>query len=87
MIYELQIRPPARKELLRLEEKEYTKIFHHIESLKENQYPYGFLKLQTKDMYRIRVGRFRVIYIINEEEKLVEVVRVSRRNEDTYKGL
>jgi len=36
---------------------------------------------EETDAYRIRIGDYRVIYIINDQEKIVEVVRVAHRRE------
>ncbi len=38
-------------------------------------------------LWRIRVGRYRVVYHIDDEKGLVIVVRVAARTEDTYKRL
>jgi mRNA-degrading endonuclease RelE of RelBE toxin-antitoxin system len=35
--------------------------------------------------WRIRVGNWRVIYTIDDEERLVTIVAVKRRREDTYR--
>lgn len=37
--------------------------------------------------YRLRVDRYRVIYTMNEEIVTVIIVRVAKRDDDTYKGL
>jgi mRNA-degrading endonuclease RelE of RelBE toxin-antitoxin system len=35
----------------------------------------------------VRVGDFRIIYLIDEQKKRVEVGAIRRRSERTYKGL
>ncbi len=55
-------------------------------ALADDPYPPGALQLE-RDVYRIRVGNYRVIYKVFENEKLVLIGRVARRNEATYKGL
>jgi mRNA interferase RelE/StbE len=37
--------------------------------------------------YRLRIDRYRIIYTIQEELVTVVVVRVTQRNNETYKGL
>jgi mRNA-degrading endonuclease RelE of RelBE toxin-antitoxin system len=44
----------------------------------------GLVKL-GKDAYRIRQGDWRALLLINDEQRVVLVERVKRRNESTYK--
>ncbi len=37
--------------------------------------------------YRIRVGRYRVIYAVNDAEQKVIITKVAKRTERTYKNL
>lgn len=87
MKYRVEVKPSAEKELLRLPEREFMLLRQHIESLANNPWPGGAIRLKAKIFWRVRVRRFRIIYRIAEEQKLVEVVRITRRNEKTYKGL
>ena len=87
MKYKVIIKPSAEKDLLNLPRRDYDKVRIRIGALVENPRPYGVIHLKTKDNYRIRVGNYRVIYKINDEIRLVEVLKVPRRNEGTYKGL
>ncbi len=41
----------------------------------------------VENTYRVRVGDYRVIYVVLDDEQVVIVVRVARRGEHTYKGL
>ncbi|MCK5523835.1 MAG: type II toxin-antitoxin system RelE/ParE family toxin [Thiomargarita sp.] len=46
----------------------------------ENPYPQGCLKIQgQKNLWRIRVGDYRVIYSVYEEEKWVDIIAVRHR--------
>lgn len=58
-----------------------------ISALEENPRPLRVIKLAGAGLWRLRVGRYRVIYAIDDEAQVVAVVRVARRKEDTYKGL
>jgi mRNA interferase RelE/StbE len=51
--------------------------------LADNPRPHGSLKLQGEDLYRIRVGSYRVIYEIHDAQVLVLVVRI-RHRKDAY---
>jgi len=40
-----------------------------------------------KGWFRIRLGQYRIIFVVDPKTKKAEVRRVTRRNEDTYKNL
>jgi mRNA interferase RelE/StbE len=57
------------------------------EALRNNPRPPGAAKLAgTDDLWRIRVGSFRVIYTVADEALVVTVVRVANRRE-VYRGI
>lgn len=84
MAYKLLIKPSALKDLDSLPDKEVKKILHHIIQLKEEPRPIGVQKLSQKDGYRIRSGKYRILFEINENTKVVFIYRVKHRK-DVYK--
>lgn len=84
--YELRITPRAERDLDKLEPKEFELVDDEIQALSENPRPSGFVKL-GKETFRIRVRRWRVIYLIDDEKHLVIIDRVKKRNESTYRRL
>jgi mRNA-degrading endonuclease RelE of RelBE toxin-antitoxin system len=38
-------------------------------------------------MYRLRVGNYRVIYVVFDQERIVKVLDVLRRDTQTYRRL
>lgn len=82
MNYQITFGRTARKELQKLEETVLYKIFPKIEMLGDNPKPVGCRKLQSyENLWRIRVGDYRVLYTIEESEKLVDIVAVRHRKE------
>ncbi len=79
-------RSRVRKQLKRIPKSDVARIAAAVADLANNPYPPGAVQLE-KDVFRIRVGDYRVIYKVFEDEKLVLIGRVARRNEATYKGL
>jgi mRNA interferase RelE/StbE len=56
-------------------------MFKRIEELGENQYPQDAKKLKGEtDVYRIRIGDFRVLFKIIREDDVVLVFRVDKRS-------
>ena len=72
-----------RRQLDRIHEPDFSRIANAILQLEDNPRPPGCRKLRGLEGWRIRVGHWRVIYYIDDGEKLVTVVSVRRRREDT----
>jgi mRNA interferase RelE/StbE len=72
----------ARKELQNLDPQVARRILRQIEALAENPRPPGVAKLEgASDLWRIRVGDWRVVYRILDRERLVDVIAVRHRRE------
>jgi mRNA interferase RelE/StbE len=82
--YEITFARSARRELERLPSDVAIRILRKIESLGQDPRPRGVLKLAgTDDLWRLRSGEYRVVYAINDEKLIVDVVRVRHRR-DAY---
>lgn len=84
--YRVLIKPSAAKEIGAVDQKkDRQRIVAGIRSLADDPRPPGCEKLAGEDdRYRIRVGRYRVIYSVGDGELLVVVVRVGHRK-DVYR--
>jgi mRNA interferase RelE/StbE len=79
-VYKIRIESSVEKDLKRLPVKDFHHIISHIKALAENPRPPGCRKLTGfKNDWRIRIGNYRVIYGINDEDKSVDVIRVKLR--------
>ena len=87
MSYRVRLRRAVQKQLDKLAEQDYEIVARAISALEQEPRPRGVKKLAESGLWRIRVGRYRVVYTINDEEHLVTVVRVASRTEDTYRRL
>jgi mRNA interferase RelE/StbE len=80
--YAVEIKPPVRKELEALSDSMLGRVVRKLESLADNPRPDGCRKLKGyRDQWRVRVGDWRVVYVINDTAKLVSVTRVAHRRE------
>ncbi len=84
--YAIVLHPHAKRELDKIPSQIFPKIDSEIWKLRHNPRPHGVKKLED-DLHRIRVGEWRVIFAIFDQEKRVVIFRVVRRSERTYKGL
>ena len=77
----------ARKELERLPSPIGRRILDHIEALAKAPRPPGVIKLQgNKNLWRMRVGDYRVIYSIDDGARAVDI-SVIRHRRDAYRQL
>jgi mRNA interferase RelE/StbE len=78
--YSLDIKRSAQKELDALDDSVFSRIDRKILSLADDPRPAGCKKLKGyKDQWRVRVGDWRVVYIIEDAANLVTVTRVAHR--------
>ena len=76
----------VRRELAALSESDNRRITAALRELGENPRPRGSTRIRG-DIYRIRVGRFRVLYSIDDLERTIIIGSVRRRSEDTYRDV
>jgi mRNA interferase RelE/StbE len=75
----------ARKEVQNLDPQVARRILKHIEALVANPRPSGVAKLEgASDLWRIRVGEWRVVYRVSDRDRLVDVIAVRHRS-DAYR--
>ena len=79
--YSVLIKPSAVKELEATPKKDLRRISNRIASLSENPRPNGSEKLPGDDRYRLRQGKYRIIYLIDDAARTVLVVKVGHRRE------
>ena len=85
--YRLRIKKSAIKELEAIDSKaDRRRIVRRIESLASNPRPRGSNKLSGRERYRIRQGRYRILYTIEDSELVVYVIKVGDRK-SVYKSL
>ena len=88
-MYELRYEPGAERELLALPAATARRVALAINGLSDDPRPPNCAKLRgtKRDLYRLRVGSYRVVYEIRDEVSLILVVRLARRTERTYRDL
>ena len=71
----------AAKDYGRIPNSQIPRINRTIDGLASNPRPSGYKKLKNRDAYRVRVGDYRIIYEINDEQLILLVIRVRHRKE------
>jgi len=85
--YQVRLRRAAQKQLDTLVGRDYQAVAKAISALEQEPRPPRVKKLALSGLWRIRVGRYRVVYAIDDKQGLVIGVRVAKRTEDTYRRL
>ena len=87
MAYKLEVFHKAQKEVSTFPRSIQVKVSEAIDRLKEDPRPAGYRKLIGTELFRVRVGRYRIVYAIDDTARLVIVLKVTHRNEDNYNRL
>jgi mRNA interferase RelE/StbE len=81
--YAVSFRRSAEKDLQKLDDVLQDRVIQAVEGLADNPRPIGSRKLQVRrdDIFRIRIGDYRVIYALDDAAKLITIERVRHRRE------
>lgn len=81
--YQIAIGKIASKELRKLPKREVQRIFPKIKSPSNQPRPEGSKKLksQSENLWRIKIGDYRVIYSIDDSVNIVDARRVGHRRD------
>jgi mRNA interferase RelE/StbE len=83
--YKILIKASAAKEIERIPARsDRRRVVERIRRLADDPRPRGCEKLSGQDRYRVRQGRYRIIYSIEDDRLIVHVVKVGDRK-DVYR--
>ena len=86
MSYSVLLERQAEKELRSLPTAMLFRIDKRILALSDEPRPIGVLKLKGKESagWRIKIGDYRILYVIDEEHKIIKIYRIKHRR-DVYR--
>jgi mRNA interferase RelE/StbE len=87
LAYKVEIHSAAQKQILSLPKEAQVRVALSIDHLVNTPRPPRVKKLVDSDLWRIRVGQYRIVYAIDDKAQRVTIVRVARRAEDTYRSM
>jgi len=83
--FEIEISRTAEKQLKKLPEKDQLRLVRAMLALSEEPHPRGSRKISGyDDVFRIRVGRFRVLYSVSERKLIILILKIGHRK-DVYR--
>ena len=69
------------KDLGPIPKRDVARILNRIEGLADNPRPEGCEKLTDRERYRIRQGDYRIVYEVQDDARIVTVVKIAHRRE------
>ncbi|MFY9369264.1 MAG: type II toxin-antitoxin system RelE/ParE family toxin [Desulfomonilia bacterium] len=82
--YNIFFKRSVEKDFESIPRKDLKKILDRIQLLAEDPRPAGCEKLTGRERYRVRQGRYRIVYSIQDNELTIWVVKVGHRK-DAYR--
>ena len=83
--YEIEFTMSTARELKKIGPQQRGRIWSRIEDLRNDPRPSGVRKLSAEDnLWRIRVGDYRVVYAIADDKLIVTITR-ARHRRDVYR--
>lgn len=82
--YSILFKVSVQKDFSTIPKSDALKILRRIESLADDPRPRGCEKLTDRELYRIRQGRYRIVYSIHDKELHIVVIAVGHRK-DIYR--
>jgi mRNA interferase RelE/StbE len=82
--YNVYFRESVEKDFRTIPKEDLQKILHRIDLIANEPRPSGCEKLTGQERYRIRQGRYRIVYSIQDKVLTVWIVAVGHRK-DIYR--
>ena len=83
--YRIEISRTAEKQLTKLRPEDQRRVAKAMVSLGNDPYPKGSRKLTGyDDVFRIRVGEFRILYSVSAKKLIITILKVGQRK-DVYR--
>jgi mRNA interferase RelE/StbE len=82
--YKIYFKVSVEKDLRQFPQREIKKILQRIDSLTTNPRLPGSEKLTGQERYRVRQGRYRILYSIQDNKLTIWVAKISHRK-DVYR--
>lgn len=83
--YRITFKKSVAKDLRTIPKNDIKKILSKIDTLSENPRGEGCIKLSGKENYRVRQGLYRIVYEIQDNVLVVNVIKVAHRSQ-VYKS-
>ena len=80
-MYKIFLLSQAQRDLDAFRGKIFKQLENKISSIRKNPRPPGSIKLTAEEGYRLKSGNYRIVYRIEDKEKIVYIYRIKHRKE------
>lgn len=77
-VYRVDLRRKPQRALDRLPDNDFDAVVKAVRELANSPRPKGVEKIKTAGLWRVRQGDYRVVYDIDDKQKVITVVRIGR---------
>ena len=85
-MYQVELRRRAQRTLDRLPQTHFQAVIEAIKELAQTPRPRGVEKVKSTGLWRIRLGDYRIIYGVDDNQRIVTIVLIGHRRE-VYRSL
>ena len=79
--YSVLIKKSAERDLRKIPKADLQRITQRIKDLATSPRPSGNEKLAGQDSYRIRQGDYRIVYTVDDNQRLIEIIKIGHHRE------
>lgn len=77
--YSIRFKSSVKKDLRSIPKQDVLRILTALKSLTEDPRPSNSKPLTGRDAWRLRIGKYRAIYTINDKEIVIEIIKIAHR--------
>jgi len=85
-MYKIELRRKAQRALDKLPKDDFNAVLGTVKGLEHTPRPKGVEKIKSAGLWRIRQGDYRIVYSIDDGQKMVTILRIGHRGE-IYRSL
>ena len=85
-MYKIELRRKAQRSLNKLPKDDFGAVLESVRGLANTPRPKGVEKIKSAGLWRIRQGDYRIVYSIDDGQKIVTILRIGHRRE-IYRSL
>ncbi len=85
-MHKIELRRKAQRALDRLPKNDFNTVLGTVKDLAKTPRPKGVEKIKSAGLWRVRQGDYRIVYSIDDDKKIVTILRIGHRRE-IYRSL
>jgi len=78
-LYSIRFKSSVKKDLRSIPKQDVQRILNALERPADDPHPSNSKPLTGRDAWRVRIGHYSAIYTINEQEIIIEVIKIGHR--------